>query len=567
MNEFSNEEYLNITPKYNNFGKTPIMVPTLSKADKNKIDNNIFKKSQKKMHREKDQLFLDHQRNSIHYTKNIRSNFPNIITSLTPIEKRNHYKRISFAKKNKSNNKNSCNSRNFEFSMLNYHNSDNINFFEKAQLNDAFHLKKINKIKNNKYNKNESEMNLRQILLTKNKNNMHIGNKNLYSRNIENISKKMNLNSNYFTQNNKNASTKNYNNNKMKFSLNKKNLMHTIKKPSKINLEKKNIKYKIPLDQINNYNYGKKKFINNFMEEGRGNSRKLNIKKINNKSTNKEIIDCSNNDNQNNEEEDIKINDPKDFINSTLIVFNDLVSQAKELGQILIDNKVNINIENNNELNNNNKLKESSDEINDIINLNVNSKINKLNQEIKNEKKSVEELQKIISDLNNKINLFNKNSQQYENKVKELVTMINQIKNSNNNANNSNRNSGNYSNGIGIDNFLKKDSSFSVMLENKPKKKKAKFGFVETIFMKDDKFELIVNKKSPKYNIFNKEKWTINKINKKPKLKFVNINKEKNPKEKGKDKANEEDYLDAASQIANQIIIETLIYMENEDEE
>ena len=567
MTELSNEEELNLTPKLlenknNIFEKKPIMMPTLSKVVKKKIGNNLLKKS-KKMNREKDQLFLEHQRNSIHYMKNFRSNLPNIITSLTPIEKRNQYKRISVAQKNKSNNKNSYNSRNFEFSMLNYHNSDTANFFENEQLNNTFHLKKINKIKSNKYNENDNEMYLSQILLKKNKNNMPIGNNNLYSRNIENISNKNNINYSYLTQNNLNASIKNYNNNKLKFSLNKKNLMHTIKKPSKINIEKKNLKYKIPLDMINNYNYGKKKIINNFIEEGAGNTRKLNIKQRNNKSANKEIIDCSINDNQNNEEE-ININDPKAFIKSTLIAFNGLVSQAQELGQILIDNKDMMSSENNKELNNNNKLKETSDEINDMNNLNVKSKINKLNQEIKNEHQTVEELQKINSDLNNKINLFNENTQQYENKVKELVTVINQIKNSNNNTSNSNSNSDNNSNGIGNNNFLKKDNNFTVMLENKPKKKKEKFGFVETIFMKDDKFELIVKKKPPQYNISNKENWTIHKINKEPKLKFVNINKEE--KEKGKDKANEEDYLDAASQIANQIIIESLISMENEDE-
>ena len=567
MTELSNEEELNLTPKLpenknNIFEKKPIMMPTLSKVVKKKIDNNLLKKS-KKMNREKDQLFLEHQRNSIHYMKNFRSNLPNIITSLTPIEKRNQYKRISVAPKNKSNNKNPYNSRNFEFSMLNYHNSDNANFFENEQLNNTFHLKKINKIKSNKYNENDNEMYLSQILLKKNKNNMPIGNNNLYSRNIENISNKNNINYSYLTQNNLNASIKNYNNNKLKFSLNKKNLMHTIKKPSKINIEKKNLKYKIPLDMINNYNYGKKKIINNFIEEGTGNTRKLNIKQRNNKSANKEIIDCSINDNQNNEEE-ININDPKAFIKSTLLAFNGLVSQAQELGQILIDNKDMMSSENNKELNNNNKLKESSDEINDMNNLNVKSKINKLNQEIKNEHQTVEELQKINSDLNNKINLFNENTQQYENKVKELVTVINQIKNSNNYTSNSNSNSDNNSNGIGNNNFLKKDNNFTFMFENKPKKKKEKFGFVETIFMKDDKFELIVKKKPPQYNISNKENWTIHKINKEPKLKFVNINKEE--KEKGKDKANEEDYLDAASQIANQIIIESLISMENEDE-
>ena len=576
MTELSNEDDLNVTPKLpenknNRFSKSPIIMPTLSKVIKRKVNNNLMKKSQK-IQRDKEQLYLEYHRNSINNINNYRTNLPNIITSLTPIEKRN-YKRISVAPKNKSNQniKNTYISRNFDSSVLNYHNSDNVYFFENDQLNNTFHLKRFNKIKNNKYNDIDNDMSLSQIISNKNKNNIYLGNNNIYSRNIENISNKNNLNSNYLTQNNISSTTKNNNyNNKLKFSLNKKNLMNTIKKPSKINLEKKNLKYKIPIDMINNYNYGKT-----------GNNRKLNIKQRSNKSANKEIIDCSNIDNQNNEKEEININNSKEFIKSTLIAFNGLVSQAQELGQILIDNKEMINSNSRND-SNSNKLKNSinnvninnmnniddMNDLNDINDLNVKSKLNKLNQEIKNEHKTVEELQKINSDLNNKINLFNENTQQYENKVKELVTVINQIKNTNNNnASNSNSNSDNYSNGLGNNNILRKDSSNNFMLENKPKKKKMKFGFVETIFMKDDKFEVILKKPPPKYDIANKEYLTINKNE--PKLKFVNVNKNENGenKEKDKNKVTEEEYLDAASQMANQLIIESLLLLENEEED
>ena len=576
MTELSNEDDLNVTPKLpenknNRFSKSPIIMPTLSKVIKRKVNNNLMKKSQK-IQRDKEQLYLDYHRNSINNINNYRTNLPNIITSLTPIEKRN-YKRISVGPKNKSNQniKNTYISRNFDSSVLNYHNSDNVYFFENDQLNNTFHLKRFNKIKNNKYNDIDNDMSLSQIISNKNKNSIYLGNNNLYSRNIENISNKNNLNSNYLTQNNISSTTKNNNyNNKLKFSLNKKNLMNTIKKPSKINLEKKNLKYKIPIDMINNYNYGKT-----------GNNRKLNIKQRSNKSANKEIIDCSNIDNQNNEKEEININNSKEFIKSTLIAFNGLVSQAQELGQILIDNKEMINSNSRND-SNSNKLKNSinnvninnmnniddMNDLNDINDLNVKSKLNKLNQEIKNEHKTVEELQKINSDLNNKINLFNENTQQYENKVKELVTVINQIKNTNNNnASNSNSNSDNYSNGLGNNNILRKDSSNNFMLENKPKKKKMKFGFVETIFMKDDKFEVILKKPPPKYDISNKEYLTINKNE--PKLKFVNVNKNENGenKEKDKNKVTEEEYLDAASQMANQLIIESLLLLENEEED
>ena len=576
MTELSNEDDLNITPKLienknNRFGKSPINMPTLSKVIKRKVNNNLMKKSQK-IQREKDQLFLDYHRNSINNMNNYRTNLPNIITSFTPIEKRKNYKRISVATKNKSSqgNKNSYISRNFDLSMLNYHNSDNINFFQNDQLNNTFNLKTVKKGFNNnyKYNENDNEMNLSHILTNKNKNNIYMGSNNLYSRNIDN---KNNLNLNYMTQNNMNSSSKNNINNKMKFTLNKKNLMNTIKKPSKINIEKKNLKYKIPLDMINNYNYGKKKLMNDIIEgggQGLWNNRKLNIKQRSNKSANKDIIDCSNIDIENNEKEEVNINKSKDFIKSTIIAFNGLVSQAQELGQILIDNKEMMNTKNKNELNSS-KLKNSIDNINDIDinNINVKSKINKLNQEINNEHKTVEELQKINSDLNNKINLFNENTQQYENKVKELVTVINQIKNTNNNnASNSNSNSDNFSNGVGNNNVLRKDSSNNFMLENKPKKKKLKFGFVETIFMKDDKFQIILKKKPPQYDISNKEYLTINKTL--PKLLFVNMNKDDNERNgKGRNKASEEEYLDAASQMANHIIIESLISMENEDED
>ena len=560
INELYNEDDLKLTPKLpenknNKYGKSPLMMPTLSKVIKRKVNNNILQKSQKiGKDREREQLYLDYHRNSINNINNLRANLPNIITSLTPNERRNNNKRTSMGQKNKSSqgNKTTYISRNFDLSMLGYNNSDNPNFFENEKLNSTFNF---NKNKNNKYNDND--MNLSQILFKKNKNNIYLGNNNIYSRNIENNSNKSN--SNYITQNNLN--TNNYN--RLKFSLNKKNLMHTIKKPSKINLEKKNLKYKIPLDMINNYNYGKKKILNDIIEENHGNNRKLHIKQRNNKSLNKDK-----NIEEQSEKEEMNINDSKSFIESTLIAFNGLVSQAQELGQILLDNKEMINSKNKNQLNNN--LKASNiDDNNEINDINVKSKLNKLNQEIKNEHKTVEELQKINSDLNNKINLFNENTQQYENKVKELVTVINQIKNSNT-ASNSNSNSDNLSNGVGNNNnnIVKKEGD-NFMLENKPKKKKMKFGFVETIFMKDDKFEVILKKKPPKYDISDTKILTINKTRKEPKLVFVNSNKDEDNKknEKIKDKASDEQYLDAASQIANNLIIESLLLLEKEDED
>ena len=571
MTELSNEDELNEMPKllenknYRFGGKSPLMMPTLSQLMKRKPNNNSLHKSQK-IQRDKEQIFMDYHRNSINNINKLRANLPNIITSLTPIEKRNNYKRKSFGQNNKSaqGNKSSYISRNYDMSMYN-NNTDYFNFFDNEQLNNTFQIRQFNRMKNNKYNEIDNDMNLSQIFYKKNKNN----NNNIYIRNIDN---KNNLNTNYMTQNNMNPTSKNNNyTNKLKFTLNKKNLMNTIKKPSKINIEKKNLKYKIPLDMINNYNYGKKKILNDIKEEAFRNNRKLIIKQRNNKSisgisplrrNNKEIIDYNNIDMQNNEREDMNINDSKEaFIESTLIAFNGLVSQAQELGQILIDNKDMINNKNRNE-SNNNKLKGSINNIND-------SELYKLNKEINDEHKTVEELQKINSDLNNKINLLNENTQQYENKVKELVNVINLIKN-NNNVSNSNSNSDNYSNGFGNNNnnnnVIRKDSNNNFTLEKKAKKKKMKFGFVETIFMKDDKFTVINKRKPPQYHTSNNEYLTINKTYKEPKLIVVNMNKNNNEnKGQGKDKATIEEYTDAASQLANQIIIESLISMQNEE--
>ena len=193
------------------------------------------------------------------------------------------------------------------------------------------------------------------------------------------------------------------------------------------------------------------------------------------------------------------------------------------------------------------------------------SEINKLNQEIKKEYKGVEELQKINSELNNKIILFNDNAKQYEKKVDELISVITQVKNNNNN--NSNNNSDNISNGISNNNntnILRKNSNNNFTIEKIPKKKKIKFGFVELIFMKDDKFEYIQKIPPPKYEKSENKNFLIKKNE--PKLVFVNMNK--NDKNGNKNiiklKATNEEYLDAASQMANQIIIESLISLKNE---
>ena len=316
-------------------------------------------------------------------------------------------------------------------------NSRNINNLDPDKYNTTTQIRRYTQNKKTKYTLyDNNSMNLSQLVWQKSKNMGFVGSsKNKNSRNIDINNNYINKNNKHFLTNINNTNnlstsftTKN-NNEKIKFTVNKKNLINTIKKPTKIKIEKKNLKYKIPLDLMNNIN--KKKLEYNYDRETNNNNiRKLNIKQrnINNRSLSNNKINHINND----------VNDSKSFIESTLLAFNGLVSKAQEIGQILIDNKEIIHENKDNNLINN-QLKNS------IEILNVDKKIDKLDKKIKNEQKTVEELQKINLDLNNKINLFNENSQQYENKVKELVDVINQLKqNNSNNVSNNNSNNSNY---------------------------------------------------------------------------------------------------------------------------
>ena len=406
-------------------------------------------------------------------------------------------------------------------------------------------IEKRHKYSNNFKNKNNKEnktYNLSRNFDISLLNNCNSDNNNF----LENNNNYDNNNNHYLTRNNINSINKN---NKIKLDMNKKNLMNKMKHPSKINynINKKNLKYKIPIDMINNFNFKKKQKYNNndISNESPKNNRTLNLRQNNNN----EYTNLHSN-----------LNKKKEFnIESTLMTYNNLVSQAKELGHILIDNKDLLKNQNYN-------LIENEEYTDDYIlsnNIDMKSEINKLNQEIKNEYKGVQELQKINSELNNKIILFNDNAKQYEKKVDELISVITQVKNNNNTSNN---NSDNISNGISNNNnsnIFRKSSNNNFSIEKIQKKKKIKFGFVELIFMKDDKFEIIQKLPPPKYEKSENKNFVIKKSE--PKLVFVNMNKNDNNRNNIiKFKATNEDYLDAASQIANQIIIESLISLKNE---
>lgn len=514
--------------------KFPMIIPSMAKIKKGKPNNSKINKKQ---------LLIDYNKTSVNIT-NLRKNLPKIVTSYTPIEKRNKYTNNFKNKKNKGDKLYNL-SRNFDVSLLNNCNSDNNNFFGRSKNKSKY-------IEND--NENDISLNQNFSKISRNEDN--------YESNYDNS------NMNYMTQNNINSINKN-NNNKIKFDMNKKNIMNKIKHPSKINLNinKKNLKYKIPMDMINNLNQRKQKQSND--KDSHSINRKLNIRQKNNRYNNNINDNLSLTQNNQNIKKmsaytttynNSKSNNNKDLnLESTFMTFNNLVSQAKELGHILIDNK--------DLLKNQNFEFIESEENNELFeanNINMKSEINKLNQEIKNEHKSVEELQKINSELNDKIILFNNNAKQYEKKVEELINVINQVKNNSNN--NSNNNSDNISNGISNNNnILRKNSNQNFTIEKIPKKKKLKFGFVELIFMKENKFQMIQKEKPPEYEKSENNNFLIEKQNIEPKLVFVNMNKNNDEENKINYTVSKDDYYDAASQMANHIIIESLISLKNDE--
>ena len=457
--------------------KFPMIIPSMTKIKKGKPNNSKINKKQ---------LLIDYNKTSVNIT-NLRKNLPKIVTSYTPIEKRNKYTNNFKNKKNKGDKLYNL-SRNFDVSLLNNCNSDNNNFFGRSKNKSKY-------IEND--NENDISLNQNFSKISRNEDN--------YESNYDNS------NMNYMTQNNINSINKN-NNNKIKFDMNKKNIMRY----------NNNINDNLSLTQNNQ-----------------------NIKKMS-------AYTSTYNNNKSNNNKDLNLE-------STFMTFNNLVSQAKELGHILIDNK--------DLLKNQNFEFIESEENNELFeanNINMKSEINKLNQEIKNEHKSVEELQKINSELNDKIILFNNNAKQYEKKVEELINVINQVKNNSNN--NSNNNSDNISNGISNNNnILRKNSNQNFTIEKIPKKKKLKFGFVELIFMKENKFQMIQKEKPPEYEKSENNNFLIEKQNKEPKLVFVNMNKNNDEENKINYTVNKDDYYDAASQMANHIIIESLISLKNDE--
>ena len=504
-------------------------------------------------------LLINNQESISYNNINIlKSDLPNMLNNFNQIKEGNNI-RIPTGKSVDRKNY----SRNFDY----FNQSLGDGKLDIDKFNTTMQLRKISQ--NKKIDNTSNSPNISQFVWQKSKIMGFVGSsKNKNSRNNDNLDINNKNKRNFLTHinNNINTFTTKNNNEKLKFTVNKKNILNTIKKPAKIKIEKKNFKYKIPIELMNNL--GNKKKVQGDRIGETAINRKLNLKLRNN---NNRSASTSNNKknkiNYNNSKNYIENNDnnSKSFIESTLLAFNGLVSQAQQIGQILIDNKEIINDNKENELVSN-QLKNS------IEILNMDKKIDKLDNKIRNEHKTIEELQKINLDLNNKINLFNKNSQQYENKVKELSDVINQLKQNNNNITNNNSEKSirdnisssliNQNHNVPINysgnKYIPSNQNNNFTLEGIPKKKKMKFGFVERIFMKDDKFQYINNQK-PKINI------NIDKSNKEQKLIIVNMNKG-NEAEDNKNKIiTKEEYEDAAEQIANQLLIESLFSL-NENE-
>lgn len=442
MYEYSNENEMNeikakLRKKKIKMEKSPIIMPKLSKILKKNV--NLLQHNQK-VKRFKDNLLL----NSYSNKNNISTNLPEIITSHTPIERRNNYKMINISTKNKR--KNDEHTRNFGLTIYN-NNSNNYNYIGSQELNNTFQIKKIRESNNQNINRNF-------------------------------ISTQYNIGKN--------------NHDKIKFQLNKDNSLYELKKPMKINLKSKNNKKFI--DIINNYNDNKKKLteINTLKEQEREKSPQFNIQ---GNTIMKHIS------------KDLKLNS-KSFIESKL---NNLVSQAKELKNII----------------------SNTEEINNLSNKDENKDL------------EIQKLQKENEDLNSKITILKEKNIKYEQKINELVNSMEQLKQTNTQNTNV-------------------INSQNLTLEGKPKRKKIKFGFVELIFMHEEKLTIINKKKLPKYTFSEKKTFTLGRVRREPKLIFKNMNNNTNNDE---GKATEEDYIDAAEQIANNIIIESLNSIKLEDEE
>ena len=129
-----------------------------------------------------------------------------------------------------------------------------------------------------------------------------------------------------------------------------------------------------------------------------------------------------------------------------------------------------------------------------MLNFIVNLKIIMMRKIVRNKTKLIgkKSTDKIDSNKNseNEIIIENEIKEEFKGENNNNINIIN-------NNSNSNGNSDNISNGLSNNSILTKNSNNNFTIEKKPKKKKYKFGFVELIFMKDDKFEIIQKKKPP----------------------------------------------------------------------
>ena len=489
---------------------------------------------------------------------------------------------------------NRANAKNIE----NNNRSGDNNYLLEDQFNQTFELKPVKFTKNiskNKYQNYGDYSGNKSFDFTNNKNTMIPKIKSKYnSRNKYATNKIPNSKEQFLTQST-NTTPSHLNNksigSKKKLNLNKKNVIKSIKKPLKIKCISKNhfsnilIKNKIPVD-CNIRNYSKNKIEIN-EEEILGRKLHLKVRNDNKKYADKIVLNNkSGNYFQENDNNPYVLDDGEEINENEINIINNKDNNS------FIDNSLQV-------------LTAQAKELH-FINQKIN---NKLNREMVIEKKAVEEMQEINTE--------------YENKVKELVNVINSLKQANENKKNKenkenidskdnkdNKNSKNsyvnneiknneniIENTISININDKKDSKNSKINEinekqkrrqeilaklsptkvsnielekkiKKPKKKKVKFTFCETIFLRAEKLEVIQKKIIPKKDINYKEvksdKFELK--NKEPKLKFININSDSNVVDKNV-KLDKKEYQFAASQIANHLIIESLLSLNEEKSE
>ena len=394
---------------------------------------------------------------------------------------------------------------------------------EKKKLSPSPGKKKNTEKKNSIPNKNITKFNSSSMKKKKNRksmininNNFNINN---YNHTNYNINNKNNKDKNIIIKNNNKLN----NNNKLKKNNlnnnpnnNKFNNNHNINNNN--NLDKNNLNNHNNDDNIN-LNNDNNNNNNNLNNDNNIDNNNLNNKDNNNNLNNSNNLDNNNNNNLNNDNNidnnnldnnlDNNLNDNNDKNNINYI--NNHINENSNINNN-INNINNTNINNNNTSNNNNNI---SNDINNNINNNKNTK--------------------------NKNNLITKNNNNNSNN-----NINNNVKNKNKKTKNKNTNNNNFSNNLDKNN-IKNSSNIKIIKkigrnENNIFKKNTKNNSLstscekfktntkrtakQTLYKNINKDNKIINKDNKNENLFNLNRYVLDKINSNKKSqKYINLNK------------------------------------------